>query len=290
MTVAEMFAKLGFSEEQIKGLDAKLVEGYQSVLTEAENARAAAMAKAQEAADIERRYNHMYATEIVPALNKWGSEAAVKDAEIEFYRKQNEGARSAGFLPKDAPTFTADKAATEGTERPRSSDGRYVAGGNPVVGSPGAVDRGEFLHAMSEMSWAENKYKNLYDTNSMPEDYDFFKDLGQASSRAMKFRDYFAEKYKFADKERERNERKQKEHDESIRKDERVKLEKEWAERGGGNPALRPASESKFAGIRKGMQSGQWKDPVKLSPEQRRLQNSQMIASDQAEMQSQGTA
>jgi hypothetical protein len=295
MTVEEMLRQKGYTDERIKALDQALVQDFQAVLQEAETARQAAEAHNAESKEIERRYNHMYANEIVPKLNEWGTdkvnlEARVEEAErrAEFYRKQNEGARTAGFLPTDAPGYKPP------TEPARGSDGRYVAGGNPVPGSPGQQDPREFMiHLASEMDWARNAYEQRYGPG-MPEGYSFRDELTNAGRKAMPFRDYFSEKYKFADKDKEIALKKQKDHDDGVIKEARQKWEKELAERGGSNPNLRPAAASHHATVRKGIEAGKWKDPVKLTPEQRHRQTTEMrnemIASQDANSMAQGTA
>jgi hypothetical protein len=262
------------------------MQGFGSVLTNATEAQAAAERAKAESAEIERRYNHMYANDIVPALNNWGSEKSVLEAQVEFYRKQNEGARTAGFIPKDAPGYQTPPAPPE-----RDANGRYVAGANPVPGSPApqGASLTDVMRGMSNSLWAEREYERLYG-DKLPEDYDFFGTIEEAQRNRMDFRDYFAQKYKFADKRKELTERKQREHDEGIRKDERSKIEKEWAERGGSNPLLRPATQSNFATVKKAMDQGRAKDPLMMGAEQRRAQTKTMIAADVAERQSQGNA
>lgn len=281
-TVKDILRQTGFSDDDIERLDAKVLSGFETVLTEADNARTAAAAAAAESREIERRYRHMYETEIVPALNSWGSEKATLEATVDFYKKQNEGARTAGFIPKDAPN----------AEPARGADGRYIAGANTVPGSPAMTDamKNEFLQGISEAQWASDTYKDLYETNAMPEGYDFYETLAEGTRNRMNFRQYFTQKYKLDDKRKERAERQAKAHDDAIRKEERAKIEKEFAERGGSNPGLKPAAASHYASVRKAVQSGTVKDPVKMSAEERRRQTRDMISADVAENRSQGNA
>lgn len=276
MTVEEILRQTGLTDEQIKALDSSVVTGFTTVLNTAETARA----DAQEA---ERRYKHMYETEIVPALNNWGSEKATIAAERDFYKAQNEGARTAGFIPKDVPGF---QPGTPPPTSPRGADGRYVAEGNPVPGSP-ALQMREVMTGISNAQWAMNEHLRLYGT-PLPDDFEQL--LEQSSGKMMPFRQYVTEKYKFEEKKKEISEKKAKEHDDAIRKDERQKIEKENAERGGQNPNLRPAAASHYASVRKAVQSGTVKDPVKMNAEERRRQTRDMIAQDVAEHQSQGNA
>ncbi|PWT93083.1 MAG: hypothetical protein C5B54_02460 [Acidobacteria bacterium] len=292
MTVEEILKQNGYTDEQIKEADPKLMTAIAAVLSTATSAQSAAEARINEAQDIERRYNHMYHSEIVPALNKWGSDKANQDAEnarlqaeLTFYKTQNEGARSAGFVPNEAPRFTPDPNVKPAESR--GPDGRYVTQGNPVPGSPALLS--ELMRGMSEMSWAENTYRRLYGED-LPETYDFYKEVEEGNRNAMSFRDHFSRKYKFEEKLKSINEQKQQKHDEAIRKEERSKLEKEWAERGGTNPNVRQAASSQYARVKKAVETGEAKDPLMMGAEARRAQTSRMIKAEIAERESQGNA
>jgi hypothetical protein len=284
MTVEEILRATGISDEQIQKLDQKIMEGFGKVLSEAGGAEARAAQAKTETTEIERRYQHMYENDIVPALNQWGSEKATLTAERDYYKSQNEGARSAGFLPKDAPGFTADP--------PRGADGRYVTGTNPVPGSPG-LDATKILDGIREgvgnAQWAANEYARLYG-EPMPESYDFNKEWDDAVRNRMKFKDWIAHKYKFDEKRKELSDKRQAEHDAAIRKDERTRVDKEWAERAGSNPGVRQAADSRYARVKQAVESGKAKDPLMMSSEQRRQQTREMIRSDIAERESGGNA
>jgi hypothetical protein len=290
MTVEEMLRQAGLNDDEIKALDQRATTAFNSALTQAETLRS----DAQEA---ERRYQHLYTNEMVPALNKWGTDAAQKDAEIAFYRAQLEGARTAGFIPKDAPGYAPAAAAPQPHDQPtRGPDGRYLPGGNPVPGSPGPGAGGggrndytlaQIMKGISDSQWYANEYGRLYG-GPPPDDFDAL--MQQADGKMQLFRDYVSQKYNFEGKRKELAETKAREHDDSIRKDERQKIEKEYAERGGSNPMLRAATSSNFATVRKAMESGRAKDPLTLNAEQRRMQTREMISTDRAAHDSQGTA
>jgi len=57
-------------------------------------------------------------------------------------------------------------------------------------------------------------------------------------------------------------------------------VNKEWAERVGNNPNVRIGAPSSFDKINKGVTAGQMKDPLTLSPEQRREATRQLIQKD----------
>jgi hypothetical protein len=147
----------------------------------------------------------------------------------------------------------------------------------------------EIRQGVGNSQWAMNEYQRLYG-KPLPEDYDFNTAWNESVRNRMDFKDYLAQKYKFADKRREEAERKQREHDDAIRKETTDKINKEWAERTGSNPLLRPASQSQFATVRKAMDSGRAKDPLTLNTEQRRAQTNERIHADIAERTSVGNA
>jgi hypothetical protein len=159
-----------------------------------------------------------------------------------------------------------------------------VADGNAVPGSPGFSD---YVKIASEADWANRTYTNLFGS-PLPEDYDFHETVREAGRQGMQFREFFDRKFKLADKRKELAEKRQKEHDDGIRKEERTKIEREYAERGGANPNIRPAASSQFAHVRKAVETGKAKDPLMMSADQRRQQTNQMIHADIAE--SQGNA
>jgi hypothetical protein len=143
------------------------------------------------------------------------------------------------------------------------------------------------MKGISNAQWASNEYARLFG-GPMPDDFDTL--LQQADGKMQDFRDYVTSKYGFEGKRKEIAETKAREHDDSIRKDERQKIEKEYAERGGANPMLRAATSSNFATVRKAMESGRYKDPLTLNSEQRRVQSKEMIGDAINQRQSAGNA
>ncbi len=110
-SVRDILKQTGLTDEQITAMDAKTLSGFETVLTTAEQERNAA-----ELAN--RSQRELYDSQIAPALDAWGVEKAQKDAEIAFYKTQAEGARGAGFIPKDAPGYVPG---TRTTLRPARS-------------------------------------------------------------------------------------------------------------------------------------------------------------------------
>src|SRR5215831_7977555 len=106
MTVEECLRQTGFTDAEIKAMDQRAITGFTNILNEATTLNEQAQQAKATATEAERRYTHMYQNEIVPSLNQWGSEKATLTAERDFYRSQNEGARTAGFISKEAPSYS----------------------------------------------------------------------------------------------------------------------------------------------------------------------------------------
>lgn len=279
MTTREILKQSGLSDADIDKLDAKILSGFETVLTTASTAEQTATKLKEEAELAQRAQTDFYQKEIAPALDGWANEKATLEATVEFYKKQNEGARAGGFIPKDAPGYTAP--AADPARDP--GNGRYVPG---KTGSP-EFQMSDVMAAVSNAQWGAAEYQRLYGT-PMPDDFDTL--LKEATAQRLSYRDHVSKKFNFEGKKAELNAAKQKEHDDAIRKEERAKADKEWAERTSNNPNLRPASASQFAGVRKAVESGQVKDPLKMSPEERRQQTRTMIHTDISESASQGNA
>jgi hypothetical protein len=268
-TVKDILKQTGITDEAIAAMDANAMKAFETVLSTAAAAQ-------EQAAELERRQRDLYDSQIAPALNQWGSEKATLEAERDFYKKQNEGARAGGFVPKDAPTHTAPPVQDPGT-------GRFVAGANAVPGSPGFT-AAEGLEAISNATWYGQEHQRLF---GQPAPDDFMSLVREATDNRYKFRDYVEKKYKFAEKRTEIAALKQKEHDDKIRKEATEAADKVWAEKVGNNPMVRQGVPSQYEKIQAGVKSGALKDPLTLSAEARRTQTRQNIAADMA---SQGTA
>lgn len=269
MTVEDILRQNGITDEQMKTMDQKIMSAFALVLTEAANAQA-------DGAEKLRLQQKLYEDEIVPALNGWGNEKATLQAERDFYKTQAEGAKTAGFLPKDAPSYTAPN-----LDPSRDGSGRFVAGANPVPGSPGFVIGPEqIVTAVSNASWVMAEHQRLFGSPA-PDDFEAL--MKEATSNRMGIKDYADRKYGFENKRKEMAAKKQQDHDDAIRKETRTAVEKEFFERGGSNPNLRTVQSSQYASVRKAVETGTVKDPLKMGPEERRQQTRTMIHSEIAE-------
>jgi hypothetical protein len=328
-TVAEVLKQSGLTDEQIAALDAKVVSGFGSVLATAESERqdakaAAAQAEqdrkaaataaekaeqdrlatvaAQEAAEVARRANaEFYDQSIAPALNNWGTEKSNLEAQVAYYKAQNEGARAAGFIPAEAPAFQVPSPQPVNGQA-RDANGRYVS--NAPGGTPGSPTftiedvrkgLGSTLGTLTDIQW---KYQSLY---GKPMPISPTELVRQAEQVKLDPAVYAARNFKFAEKEAEMARTAAEEHDAKIRaeaaapfeaklaelakeKEEAVKAtDRKWAEKIGSNPDVRIAQPSRFADVARAVKANERPDPLTLNEAQRRQATSQAIRQEIAE-------
>lgn len=264
ITVEQVLKSSGLNDDQIKALDAKVLEGLGSVAAQINATETAALAAKDEAERTSRAQKEMYDNQIAPALDNWATEKANLEATAAFYRTQNEQARSGGFVPKDAPGYKAGS--DPDPNAARDGGGRFVAGGNTVPGSPQFMTMEQGLTALTNSSWVQNEHFRLFGQPVPDELGDLLK---QAAADHQDFRTFAAKKYGFDQKRTEIAAGKQKEHDDAIRKETAAAKDKEWAEKVGSNPNVRVGGSSQFSEVAKAVASGQRTDPLKQTREER---------------------
>ncbi len=270
-TVEDILRESGMTDEQIKALDAKVVTGLtQVVSTATQTLEAAELAKRAQA--------DQYDTNIAPALDAWANEKAQKDAEIAFYRAQLDGAKAGGFIatpPPGTPVTPPTPA--------RTADGKFIAGGNPVPGSPSfdskklIDDVANFNMFVADTTW---KYRQLHGTE-MPDSPTVI--VREAAAQHMSPSAWAAKKYDFAGKEAKIMADAEKAKIDAAVKEAVSAKEREWAEKTGNNPMLRPSQTSQFATIEKAVKDGSRKDPLTMTREQRHAATRQVITKEIAE-------
>jgi len=269
MTVAEILKQSGMTDEQITALDQKIVAGFEGVLTTATTAQQAAQSAKDEAERAHRAQQEMYSTQIAPALDQWANEKATLAAERDFYRTQALEAKNGGFIPKEAPSYQAPQPGQQ-----RGPDGQYIAGGNQVPGSPAYLTPQDGIKAVSNVTWVMSEHQRLFG-QPLPDDFETL--MNESQRDRLPFRDYVSKKYGFEAKKAEITAARQKEHDDKIRAEARAAADKEWAERTGNNPMVRTAQPSQYSQIRAAQQAGTRKDPLTMTPEERRENTRQNI-------------
>lgn len=263
MTVQEVLKSSGFSDSQIAQLDARAMNAFGNVLSQAEQERAQTA--------LERKsLNDFYENSVVAGLTQWESDRDVLEAaktkaerEAAYFRA---AAREAGILP--------------GEDASRDRQGRFVAGspgatpGSPTFSSPSdamaTAARG--LAQLADVDW---RHRNLYGS---PLPISPSELVSQADAVGVDPATFAARKFKFAEREQELERKRQQEHDEKIRRDALAENDRKWAEKMGSNPDSRQSlGTSKFGEIRRGMAEGKVVDPTKLSDAARRQVTRQAI-------------
>lgn len=338
MTVQEALKQSGFTQEAIDALDAKALSAFGGILTsaeqkekeakdsavkaeadrqaaaqsakQAEDARIAAE-KAKEAAELEKRSNvEFYETKVMPGLIGYEDEKKRLEAEkinaealAAFYKTQNEAARTAGFVPADAPKFTPT---APDPNQPRDGQGRFVANApGSTPGSPTFVNPEDFLkrvdkgvYTIQDIGW---KYQQLYGRPIPLSPSDL---VAQADAIKLSPMEYAARTFKFAEKEEEMRQALAKAHDDEIANRITQEKQKEFeqkeatlraqfeaekktlSERVGNNPDLRTAGPARIADVAKAVKAGEFKDPLKMTDAERRVATRQMIHKDVEEKES----
>lgn len=266
-TVQEILKATGLTDEQIAALDPKVIPAFTQVVSTASQER--------EAAELAKRATHEYfANDISPALDKWANEKAALDAQIAFYKAQNEAARSGGFIPTDAPNASPTPNPTAG----RDPSGKFVAGAGPVPGSPQFMTVEQGWGALNNSQWALVEYMRLHNGAPLPDDLQTL--ANEAQAQRMDFKTYVAKKYDFETKREQIKTAEQKKRDDALVADAVAANDKKWAEKVGNNPMVRTATDSRFANIEKAVKEGQRPDPLKMTREQRHSSTQREINKD----------
>ena len=277
-SVQEILRQTGFTDEQIIALDPRAMTAFTGVLTAAEQERQAAAQAAQEAAQeratAEAALNgnrQLYDQQIAPALNNWGTEKANMEAQLAFYRAQNDAARTAGFVPAEAPGF----------QQPRDAGGRYVSGApGSVPGSPTFTMEdvrnglGSTMGTLANIQW---KYQTLYNA---PLPISPTELVRQAEAVRMDPAAYAAREYKFVEKEAETARKQAEAHDNEVANKAAAERDRFWAERTGSNPDVRVAQSSRFGEAARAVKAGSRPDPLSLNEAQRRQGTASAIRQD----------
>jgi hypothetical protein len=278
-TVEEILRESGLTDEQIKALDAKVVAGVTTVLsTASQTLDAAELAK--------RAQQEQYDKEIAPALDKWANDQTNLAAERDYWKTMAEKAKEGGFIPAATP-FTPPTTATTTTTTTaggRDTSGRFVAGANPVPGSPQYMTREDGFQAITAAQWTISEYMRLH--NGAPPPDEMATLANEAAQAHMPYRQYVEKKYGFQEKRDKIKADAQKQHDDAIRKEVAEQKDKEWAEKVGSNPMTRMAETSRFTEVRAAIKEGTRPDPLKTNREQRRIATRNAIQKEIAENES----
>ena len=267
-TVEEILKETGLTDDQIKAIDAKAIAGLNAYGATASDS----LAKAELALRAQREE---YDQRIAPALANWADHDTTLSTKVAAYETFINKMRDSGYVPQEIlasmPTFGPAAAPPAA----RGSDGRFVAGNNPVPGSPGPVDtrkiqsdlQNELARAFTFAADTQWKYRSLFG-KEMPDSPTQI--IREAAAQRMTPADYAAKKYEFAARETAIKTEEQKKHDDAIRKEVADAKDREWGEKISSNPNVRLPQESAFAQISKARAEGKRADPLKLTAEERK--------------------
>lgn len=236
--VAELLKASGLTDDVIAGLPKEVSATLDRYASEADTKLSTAAQKAADAeearrqAELERKEIDAYVTKYETSLNEQGSLQAKYDAALAYV----ESLKGQGF---DVKLPGADPAA------------KPVVPGSPAIGG-NAVDEGKILgrvgNVMSQWLDANNEHIRLYGV-PVP---DSSTNIAEEASRARKpVGEFMAEKYKFSDK---RKEKEQADYQARVDRDVKAKVDETLrveAEKRGSNPNLRNGESSRSSFVPK---------------------------------------
>lgn len=243
-TVQEILRNAGLSDYEINTLDERTTQAFGQVLSEAELQKTS----------VDAFWRDTYS----PGIAAWEqerSETARRIASVEArnaaYERERQVLAEQGIVTKD------------NLVPPRNAQGEYVTPGSPTfTGDPNEFV-GKVAQGLSQLSDIEFTYRSLYNSPLpiLPSEI-----IGAADRAGVTPMQYADRQWKFSEKKREI-------HDNQIRQEAETKVRKEFAEKTGSNPDMvRPSGSAKFADVRRAVERGELKDPLKLDAAGRRKQ------------------
>lgn len=279
-SIEEVLKATGLSDEQIKALDAKVVQG----LTQWGDGIVGTSNQLKEAAELkERQVRDMIAKEVNPALNNWENEKAAYAAREAAYKQAFEAAKAGGFIAPEINVQIPTSPTSDPNNPPRNAQGQFVANANPVPGSPDFQKFRDGIAQANAMVWdMAHKYRTLYGAE-MPDAPTQI--IREAEAQHMNPIEYAAKKYNFAAKEQEFMAKKSADEKAAIQKEIEGRVRQEYAEKYGNNAGIRPAVTSEYSQVSKAVQAGTRPDPLKQTRDERARTTREMIDKDLREAQ-----
>jgi len=260
-TVNDILRESGFTDDQIKSLDAKAITAFSGVLTTAQQER--------EQAELERRSNaDFYENKIVPSLTGWDeekqrieSDRSQLAAKLAYYEK---------LVPGDAPPFVAP---------PQGGYRAGAPGGTP--GSPTFFDvnkiyerAGDAVKTITDIEWEHRRLTG----QSLPISPSEL--IQQADAQRLDPRSYASKRFDWDAKRQEQERKAQEEHDRQVAAAAVSENDRKWAERVGSNPDVRIPQASRYTDIARAVKAGTRPDPLMMNDSERKKATSAMIRSD----------
>ncbi|MFZ0742970.1 MAG: hypothetical protein WAM85_01110 [Terracidiphilus sp.] len=244
-TVREILEASGVDTYEINSINPQVMGALEGVLSKAEQDRVSV--------------NEFWKNTYNPGIAAWEAEKgdlARKLAQAEAQKAALLAERTAlaesGIVGAELPINTGQS---------RNSTGQYATPGTPTFDPNDVVSRAsQGLAAIADADW---KHRQLY---GQPLPISPSELVRQADAQGISPMDYASRQFKFQQKEQEI-------HDSKIRAEVEEKVRREFSERNGANPDVaQPRGSSRFADVQRAMKAGELKDPLTLSPEQRRAQ------------------
>lgn len=256
MDAKQFLLEQGYSEADATTIAAdekmsRAITGAISRWTEADTARSEADRLRKEADESTRRQNEFWTGEAVPALTKAESRVATAEAERSRLQSYLQSLKNQGY---DVPAEYLSAAAGGGS------------GGAPpppkTDTTPPYVTRdeltGQFVSAADSLTLIQdlnNEYHSLFGAFPTSLNADF----KEAQNARRPLRDYVRDKYKFADKRQEMENKKLQDTIDAKVAEKVAAREKELAAKYGSNPDLRVQIPSKFDAVKTGDNKDSWK-------------------------------
>ena len=242
MDIKTYLAEQGLSAEEISAVvgNEKTAKAMTAALSRYEEGNTlSAQAKAEaEAAHAEREEAAKFWEEkVTPALANVDKRVATADSETARYKAYLTSLKSQGY---DVPDDLVTKTATP-TDTSTNTNSDYLTRDEFNKGLRGTAPSLVTLTSLS------NQYADLYGKPYVDIDADF----EEASKAGKQFRTFVADKYKFADKKKERDAAAEQTRINGMVAEQMKAKEAELAAKYGGNDNLRTAMPSKFDKIEK---------------------------------------
>jgi hypothetical protein len=278
----------GYNDEEITSIAAALgtnpdhMKVFEQGLVDADEKVRQAQLKLDEANRKNQQIQQWWEQDATKQINDVYTHYDNIKADNAYLKAQVDAARESGFLPGQPP----GPAAPDQLPPVRSPDGRFVANANPVPGSPKFMTEEQGWKALASVANAVTRYPQLFEGRPLP---DSIPDLvKEAINARMDFDPYISQKYDFPKREKEIAAARQKEHDDKVAKEALDAYKKEFAERNGSNPDLRPGVTSSFSKFQQQQPNGQrdklsWSRPD--AKEKLREYAHQMVAKEQQKVQ-----
>lgn len=231
-TLAELLKSANVAEDVINGLPKDVAAAIETHLTAADEKFTSATQAQEKAAELQRLAD-LKEKEIADYVAQYGSklvDTSAMQAELAAMKAAMAELEKQGFKVNIPSAPAGAKPAVPGSP---AVGGNAVIDENAILGKVGSV--------MEQWFDANNEHIRLF---GQPIPVGSRELADEARRNKMSLADFAAKKFNFQSKREEISAAKIKEREDSIRKEEREKVAREYAERNGSNPNVRPGVTS----------------------------------------------